>query len=490
MGFNPEAARQALADLQSAQRAKWRAEAEELRLLTVYADHCATLPADNAVPDTPEVPGAEQLVAYGDDGTPLVAEFASLEAAAVLKQREEQVRLDIGQALSLRHRLPLLWSLTLDGQVRVWQARQLVQLVTDLTAEQAGEWDPWLVELVTTMTFTRVRRLVKARVMALLPEAHDQAHDYARAARRVDFNDYQGDATHLGTTYVTAVLDTVDARFLKAQVDRIAGILHTSGSTAPIDQRRAMALGVLASPARALQLLQADATHELPELVAEQDLEADCPARGQRGHVCGTITTDPAKLLPRADLLVHLTAETLQTRDGLVRIEGVGPVLAGWVTDWLGHTRVSVRPVLHPDRLVPTDNYECPPSMREWVRLRNPYDAFPYSTRRAGRRGMDLDHTIPWHPRSQGPDQEPLTRPDNLGYLSRKAHRAKTHAGWQLSQPTPGTFLWRSPLGFGYLVTPSHTWLVEDPTGQVLPPQQQPPPRLPLNDADRAVLAG
>ena len=64
-----------------------------------------------------------------------------------------------------------------------------------------------------------------------------------------------------------------------------------------------------------------------------------------------------------------------------------------------------------------------------------------------------------------------MTRPDNLGPLSRKVHRAKTHGGWQLDQPSPGVFLWRSPLGFGYLVTPSHCWMVDDPTGRILPPQ-------------------
>lgn len=48
-------------------------------------------------------------------------------------------------------------------------------------------------------------------------------------------------------------------------------------------------------------------------------------------------------------------------------------------------------------------------------------------------------------------------------------HRAKTHGGWRLTQPHPGTFLWTSPLGFGYLVTPSQSWMVHDPTGRLLP---------------------
>ena len=76
--------------------------------------------------------------------------------------------------------------------------------------------------------------------------------------------------------------------------------------------------------------------------------------------------------------------------------------------------------------------------------------------------GLDIDHTRPWEPTGR------LTRPDNLGPLSRKVHRAKTFGGWQLTQPSPGNYLWRSPLGFGYLVTPSHSWMVEDPSHRVL----------------------
>ena len=139
-----------------------------------------------------------------------------------------------------------------------------------------------------------------------------------------------------------------------------------------------------------------------------------------------------------------------------------------------------------------------PAAMRQAVTLRNPYEVFPFSQRLASR--CELDHTIPWAPVGAGPaDDWPASRrawvdqlagtlpgtasgpptateaprgrtePANLGPLSTKVHRAKTHGGWQLSQPMPGVFLWRSPLGFGYLVTPSQSWLIDDPTGRIIP---------------------
>ncbi|MGA4507935.1 hypothetical protein ACQB6R_02745 [Propionibacteriaceae bacterium G1746] len=38
-----------------------------------------------------------------------------------------------------------------------------------------------------------------------------------------------------------------------------------------------------------------------------------------------------------------------------------------------------------------------------------------------------------------------------------------------MTQPASGVFLWTSPLGFGYLVTPSQSWMITDPTGRILP---------------------
>lgn len=42
---------------------------------------------------------------------------------------------------------------------------------------------------------------------------------------------------------------------------------------------------------------------------------------------------------------------------------------------------------------------------------------------------------------------------DNLGPLSRPAHRAVTHGRWRRRQPEPGRYLFRSPTGHVFLVT-------------------------------------
>lgn len=119
----------------------------------------------------------------------------------------------------------------------------------------------------------------------------------------------------------------------------------------------------------------------------------------------------------------------------------------------LGESRVSVRPVFFPGGLAPVDSYEIPASLRAAVLLRDPHEVFPFSSRRAA--GLDLDHTEPY---DHGPGAPPgQTRADNLGPLSWRVHRAKTHGRWRVRQPRPGTFEWTSPAGFSYLVGPFGT---------------------------------
>ncbi|MEJ3749181.1 HNH endonuclease signature motif containing protein [Actinomycetes bacterium KLBMP 9797] len=59
----------------------------------------------------------------------------------------------------------------------------------------------------------------------------------------------------------------------------------------------------------------------------------------------------------------------------------------------------------------------------------------------------DLDHTVDW---AKGG----FTVPANLGVLCRRHHRFKDHHGVRLTQPTPGTFVWRTRLGRTYQVKP------------------------------------
>jgi hypothetical protein len=200
--------------------------------------------------------------------------------------------------------------------------------------------------------------------------------------------------------------------------------------------------------------------------------------------VCGTITVHPDRLLPKATLVVHLSDAAIGDPRGICRVEGIGPVPVGQLHQLLGHARVRVLPVFDPDGVVPVDSYEIPAATRRAVLLRHPWEMFPYST--ASHTGCDLDHTDPWRP--DGPAGQ--TRPDNLTPLRRPPHRAKTHADWKLRTPAPGIFVWTTPLGRRYTLTPdglTHTGPPPDtwsnparpPSADAGPPGEPPPMLLP-----------
>ena len=425
----------ALAEFKDAEQRKRQAEAEQFTLAAHWADLNNTI---TRIDDSPAVEGAERLVQWGGDGTPLVAEFCSLELSATMDLKETEARFLIADALTVRHRLPSLWEAIINGRWRVWRARDAAHLTRKLSYTDSLILDSEIAPLLDSVHPDRIKRIIKARVLEMLDQHETDARTQARRQRRVDLHPDQHDLTS-----VSASLDAGDALQLDATLNKLADILGLQGSADSRDVRRSAALGILANPARALTMLQAHTQGLVPE---------PCPQIGLIGHTCGAITIDPDKLLPRADLVVHLTDDHLATGHGVARAENIGPILTSWLTQLLGHRRIRVRPVLAPDQLHPVDAYEVPRSMREWVHLRNPVEPFPGSLR-ASNRGSDIDHTIPYQPGTPG-----QTRPGNLAPLSRTVHRAKTHAGWKVTQIAPGILHWTSPLGQQWLITPSHTW--------------------------------
>jgi hypothetical protein len=79
---------------------------------------------------------------------------------------------------------------------------------------------------------------------------------------------------------------------------------------------------------------------------------------------------------------------------------------------------------------------------------------FPYANTVS--RSVDIDHTIAYLSLEKGgpPGQ---TRIGNLGPHIRYHHRIKTFGGWQVCQPEPGSWIWRSPTGRIYLVNATGT---------------------------------
>jgi hypothetical protein len=452
------------------------AEANEHTLITAevrrlqLAAHWADLHPGDAV-QTRRIPGTQRPIRVGGDGTPTIGDFAPAELGCVLRISDGSASRLIGDALDLRHRLPMLWAAAQAGQVPAYQARHIATTTRYLAAEQAGLVDQRLAPSLGAVPFGRLQTLLQAAIMAADPDAAEQAAEAAATQRFVRL----GRESEHGLKLIIARAAAGDAIWFKATIDRIADILGREGDHHPIEVRRSKAIGILAQPAEALRLLcqhqddDCDGTGEPADLDLEPTDEDTAPVEDQHPKTASSDEAahrsldlmpppfDPRKARPPAVVYVHLSQEALRAGVGLARVEQVGPVLLSRLHSLLGeHCSISLKPVIDlPAGHIPVDSYEIPASLREHILLRHPADVFPYAA--AVSRHIDIDHTIRYlSPDQSGPPGQ--TRIGNLAPHTRYHHRLKTHSNWQVRQPEPGTWLWRSPHHHTYLInaTGSH----------------------------------
>ncbi|MCL2470904.1 MAG: 13E12 repeat family protein [Propionibacteriaceae bacterium] len=337
--------------------------------------------------------------------------------------------------VNLTERHPYTWQAIHELRIPVWQAQRVAStcLGYGLTTEETIAVDHHIQPGLGTIGVTRLVNLVKATVLKVAPEAVARKTQRLQSGRYVTTHPSDQDTA---TSYLDATLDTADALFFDATLDRVADVMAERGDTRDKDHRRAAAVGILATPALALSLL---GVHTRRGMDPDQpNPEIPTPQQAERS-------------LPVARVYVHLSGDALLRGEGVARVERLGPVRVQDLARVVGHARIRVTPVLHlGDNDPGTDRYDIPPSIREHVLARDAWEAFPYSSREA--RHLDLDHVNPYTPGREG-----QTRASNLAPLTRRAHRVKTHAGWILEQPQPGVFYWRTELGQTFRVGPNGT---------------------------------
>ncbi len=396
----------------------------------------------------------EQAIPLAGAGTPLVAEFAPAELAAALDVSHEAALALLGDVLDLAHRLPRLWALVGQLRVPVHLARRAAQESRDLTLEAAEHADRLLV--------WRPRRLNPHRIGVLVHEARlyadpDRAiadHDRAMETRKVETRYGHGAP---GTGEAWLVLDEADLIAFDATVSTMAATMGALGHPGSVDVRRANAVGILADPQRALDLLAVDPTDPTrpdpesdPAVCAAEDAmyagpnpftrPAGHPSRHPGGEVV---------------LVLHLTDRDLlhggcprrpgPGRGGVARSEELGPVLLARLAGWLSSAaKVTITPVLDVTAMDGVDAHDPPTRMAQAVRLRDETCVFPHCGRPSVR--CDLDHIRPYQDpdRGGGPGQ---THPDNLAPLCRRHHRAKTHADFTYQRLPDGSYRWTLPTG-------------------------------------------
>lgn len=269
-----------------------------------------------------------------------------------------------------------------------------------------------------------------------------------------------------GTSSLTATGDTADLTGLMALVDLEADSLPAVHDS-PVGARRVKALSSL--------IRRGDAHAQDPLDLCRADDEA------RRGRP--TVRRDRIRLHLHASLTDLLgisdAAGSGQAAGGEVgTVERLGPLTLARLKDWIGHSRVSVVPVLDLADDPWTPRHDPPPRTVERVVQRDGGCVFPGCGRDA--RSGDLDHIVPW-PRG-------ATRPDNLAPLCRRHHRAKTAGVWSYER-LGNDYLWSGPHGETVFVHRGACVRL-DPADRPTARSQAPPARNPSSDRppDRSAI--
>ena len=298
-----------LAALKDAEVRRRQAELDQLQLAYQW---CLLHPA---TPDTGTATwgGDAHLDAdesLGGDGTPLVAAFAPEPLGLTLGVPTGTAMTLIADALDLVHRLPHTWRRAQTLEVPLWRARRVAQKTHTLTQKAAAHVDRVLAPRLHTVGVTLLDRTVAQAIAKHMPEEHATREERAKATWDVVLH-HPNPTEYAGTSELHITGDTLTLTHLHDRICATAADLKTHGDPDPSGVRKITALRNLA----------------------------------------GT---------PKTKLYLHLDHTDLdENRVG--RAEKLGPATAAKIRDWVGHSRVTIQPVLHMDRGEPSTPTTHPP---------------------------------------------------------------------------------------------------------------------------------
>ncbi|WP_168218498.1 HNH endonuclease signature motif containing protein [Nocardioides eburneiflavus] len=464
----------------AAMTAKRRVEVEVLESALAWA-HAHTVSDEEVAAgwrsETIHTPGSaaalfgERPLPIAGEGAPLVAEFAVVELSGVLEQSHEATLALLGDVLDLAHRLPRLWTLVQDLTVPVRLGREAARVSRDLDPAAAGHADRLLAWQPRRLNPHRIGVLVHEARLYADPDRAIADHDHALESRRVEVHHEQGAP---GVSEVFMSLDVADAVAFDHTVSTMATTMRALGHPGDLGVRRAHAVGLLADPQQALDILAAadvadpdrdvDPDRDETVCVAEEaayatpdpfrrpttDTPTDRSGRAGRSgevrlvlHVTDRdLLADPHTVDPYGVDSHTVDSHTVDAR-GVARSDELGPMLLGRLQTWLLTAgKVTIAPVLDVEHMAPVDAHDPPAPMAAAVRLRDATCVFPGCSRPSGR--ADLDHIVEYVPLDEGgpPGQ---THPANLAPLCRRHHRAKTFGAFTYHRRPDGAYEWTLP---------------------------------------------
>jgi hypothetical protein len=180
-----------------------------------------------------------------------VLEFCVAELGTSIETSYGSARALMADALDLRHRLPELWQLIMAGSVQAWKARKVAQATRHLSRSSAMHVDAAVAPSITGLPWARFETLLAAKIIEADPRAAEEQAKIWEAERFVR----AGHTNQNGLRLLIAKANAGDVTWFMATVNRIAEILRLQGDMESADVRRSKAIGILAQPALALQLL-------------------------------------------------------------------------------------------------------------------------------------------------------------------------------------------------------------------------------------------
>ena len=384
--------------------------------------HWYQWPKNLPVPDGPDELGPATMggVAYAED--------VDEEVAAANRCSPFQAEVMITQVSTLIHRMPQCWARVTDPHVcaPLWQARAIAGKCAELTKQQTAEVDAAVAGALGCAEWGRLSKRVTAAVKRADP---DGARKHAQRSGKDRFVRIRTDTLDEQSSWLVARLDTKDALLVEDTLRLLSGKLGADGNATGLDRRRATALGMLANPGRAVQMLGIHTGwDDAPRTEADAKQLLDAADKVAKA------------LAPRTQLYVHVYQDSLADPDQVARVEGVGPVLLDQLRNLTAGSNIRITKVINLAEDISTDRYEIPDAIAEHVLMSHPYVQVPWGSQEARR--QDKDHIKPWLL-----GQKHQTRPSNLIPESRGWHRAKTHAGFHVDVMYPKAHLWITAAG-------------------------------------------
>lgn len=354
------------------------------------------------------------------DAVRMAGAAAVAEIACVLLVPEAAAGFLINDSTALVEHFPLTLKYLRTGMIHQDHARTITRAADGIPATARLEFELALLSRAKDQTRPQLAARARRLREKLHPEALDIRHRDALAERCLALDPAQD-----GMAYLTAYLPAAAATAVYNRTTAAGIRLQSPGEDRTLAQLRA-------------------------------DCFTDAVLDGL-GTDAGMRTGAGTRI--KADVLVTIPMLTLLGRSRVAgELNGYGPIPAAMARDLAAGSatlmRLFTNPVDGAILNVGREHYKTPKALRRYVQVRDKSCRFPGCNRQT--RFCDIVHTTDWA-------NNGATEHQNLAYLCPAHPRLKHEAGWNCTQPSPGTLSWTSLTGRVYTTTADPPYATDRP---------------------------